>query len=119
MLKEDKLVQLIADACLDEKAGDVVILDVGELTIIADYFVIASGRSTVQVKSIVEHVEEKLEEHGILPARREGQEQGQWAVLDYSSTILHVFRQQERDYYKLEDLWGGAKEVAVENNLNI
>ncbi|MEN6348547.1 MAG: ribosome silencing factor [Syntrophomonas sp.] len=118
MLKEDKLVQMVADACLEEKAGDVVILDVSELTIIADYFVIASGRSTVQVKSIVEHVEEKLEECGVNPARKEGHEQGLWAVLDYSSTILHVFRQQEREYYELENLWGGAKEVAIENSIS-
>lgn len=114
MIDHDKLVQLVADACLDEKASDLIILNVSDLTIIADYFVIASGRSTVQVKSIVEHVEEKLEEHGIMPIRKEGHEEGLWGVMDYGSTILHVFRQQEREYYRLENLWGEATEVAIE-----
>lgn len=114
MIEHDKVVQLVADACLDEKAVDLVILKVGDLTIIADYFVIASGRSTVQVKSIAEHVEEKLDEYGILPLRKEGIEEGIWAVMDYGSTILHVFRQPEREYYKLENLWGEAKKVALE-----
>ncbi|MDD3268932.1 MAG: ribosome silencing factor, partial [Syntrophomonadaceae bacterium] len=95
MIDHDKLVQLVADACLDEKASDLIILNVSDLTIIADYFVIASGRSAVQVKSIVEHVEEKLEEHGVMPIRKEGHEEGLWGVMDYGSTILHVFRQQE------------------------
>ncbi|MDD2619458.1 MAG: ribosome silencing factor [Syntrophomonadaceae bacterium] len=114
MIEHDKLVQLVADACLDEKASDLIILNVSDLTIIADYFVIASGRSTVQVKSIVEHVEEKLEEQGVMPIRKEGHEEGLWGVMDYGSTILHVFRQQEREYYKLENLWGEAMEVAIE-----
>ncbi len=114
MIEDDKLVQIIADACLDEKAGDLIILSVGDLTIIADYFVIASGRSTIQVRSIVEHVEEKLKEYGVMPIRKEGHEEGLWGVMDYGSTILHVFREQEREYYKLEDLWGDAKEIAIE-----
>ncbi|MEN6326849.1 MAG: ribosome silencing factor [Syntrophomonas sp.] len=114
MITHEKLVQLVADACLDEKANDLTILNVADLTIIADYFVIASGRSTIQVKSIVEHVEEKLKEYGIMPIRKEGLEEGLWGVMDYGSTILHVFREQEREYYKLEDLWGEAREVAIE-----
>lgn len=114
MLKEDKLAQIIAEACQDEKAQDVVILDVSELTIIADYFIIASGKSTIQVKSIVDYAEATLEEYDISPIRREGHQQGVWAVLDYGSIILHVFRNEEREYYALENLWGDARRVAFE-----
>ncbi|MDD2511027.1 MAG: ribosome silencing factor [Syntrophomonas sp.] len=113
MLNEEELAQAVAAACLDEKAVDVVILDVSELTIIADYFVIATARSRVQVQSIVELVQERLKEFDISPSRIEGLEQGSWAVMDYSSTILHVFRPEEREYYDLENLWGDAREVDV------
>ncbi|HBK52452.1 ribosome silencing factor [Syntrophomonas wolfei] len=113
MLNEEELAQAVAAACLDEKAVDVVILDVNELTIITDYFVIATARSRVQVQNIVEMVQERLKEFNILPSRVEGVEQGNWAVMDYSSTILHVFQPEEREYYDLENLWGDAKEVDV------
>lgn len=113
MNQDQELMQMVAEACLDENAQRLTILEVSELTTLAEYFVIASGRSTVHVKSIVEHVEEKLKEKGILPLHREGGQHGIWGVLDYNSVILHVFRQEERDYYNLEDLWGGARQVVL------
>lgn len=114
LIRDDKLIQLAADACEDEKAIGITVLDVSEQTIIAEYFVIASGRSIVQVKSIVEHVEEVLEKNGIKPLRRAGQNEGLWIVLDYGFFMLHVFRQQEREYYNLENLWADAKEISFE-----
>ncbi len=114
MIKEDELVQIIADAALEEKAVDLVILDVNEKTIIADYFVICSGRNIIQIHSIADNVEKKLKEMGINILRREGYEQGRWVVLDYGSTIIHIFREEERDYYKLENLWADARKVAVQ-----
>lgn len=115
MIEIDKLVQIIADAALEEQAIDLVILDVNEKTIIADYFVICSGRNLVQIRSIAENVEHFLEKLGVNVLRKEGHEEGKWIVLDYGSTILHIFRQEERDYYKLENLWADARKVAVEN----
>lgn len=111
MITEDRLVQIIAEAALDEKASNVVILDVSKLTVIADYFVIASGRSQIQVRSIAENVEKTLAAAGIFPTRREGYQESKWVILDYNSTILHVFRQEERDYYDLENLWADASQV--------
>lgn len=114
MSKESDLVKVIADAAWEENAIDLVVLDVGELTIIADYFVICHGRSTIQIQSIAVNVEEVLrEKKGILPLRRDGMEKGKWVVLDYGSVIVHVFAQEERDYYSLEKLWGDAKDVQV------
>ncbi len=110
-MNQEELMQEVAEACLDENAQRMTVLEVSELTVLADYFIIASGRSTVHVKSIIEHVEEKLKEKGIVPLHREGGQQGIWGVLDYNSVILHVFRQEEREYYNLEDLWGGSRHV--------
>ncbi len=110
----DELVRLIAEACEDEKAIDVTVLNVNELTVLVDYFVIASGRSVIQVKSIVEHVEEVLEEVGVKPIRRAGHTEGKWVVLDYGSIMVHVFRQEEREYYNLENLWGDAQVIQFE-----
>ena len=108
MIEINKIAELIAAACEEEKARDIMILEVNDLTIIADYFVIASGRSVVQVRSVIEHVQDKLKEIGLLPSRIDGHTQGTWVVLDYDSVILHVFRQEEREYYQLETLWGDA-----------
>lgn len=114
-MNEQQLVQMIAGVCLEEKARDILILDVSELTIIADYFIIASGRTLIQVKAMADAVEMKLKEAGIMPLRKDGVAQGVWAVLDYGSVIVHLFRQEERDYYGLENLWGDAKEVLVQD----
>ncbi len=115
MEKIKELVKLMAEACEDEKAIDVTVLNVHELTVLVDYFVIASGRSIIQVKSIVEHVEEVLEENGVVPLRRAGHAEGKWVVLDYGSIMLHVFRQEEREYYDLENLWGDAQVMQFES----
>ena len=114
MHKDEELVQIIAEACLDEKALDVIILQVSELTVIADYFIIASGKSVVQVKNIVDYVEAAMAEYDIAPIRREGHQEGVWAVLDYGPIILHVFREQERQYYNLENLWGDARQIQIQ-----
>lgn len=114
MLKDEKVMQIIAEACQDEKAEDIVVLDVSKLTVIADYFIIASGKSAIQVNSIVDYVEETLKDYDIHPIRREGHQQGTWVVLDYNFIILHVFRAPEREYYDLENLWGDAHKVEFE-----
>ncbi len=102
-----ELARKIADIATEEKAMDVVVLDVRHLTVLADYFVVASGRSTIQVKMIAESIEDMLLEEGHRALRREGFNEGRWIVLDYGSVIVHVFRDQEREYYQLEKLWAG------------
>lgn len=114
MDKIEDLAKIIAEACEDEKAVNVTILNVHDLTTLVDYFVIASGRSVVQVKSIVEHVEEVLGKTGVAPLRRAGHGEGKWVVLDFGSIMLHVFRQEEREYYDLENLWADAKHIQFE-----
>ena len=109
-----QLALLAAEACDDRKAGDIVLLRVEEISSIADWFVIATGFSDVQVRAIARSVEDKIEEEsgGRLPLRKEGQKEGRWVLLDYGEVIVHALTPDERSYYDLESLWGhGEKEV--------
>ena len=103
--KPRELALCVVEALLDKKAEDLLALEIAHLTIIADCMVIASGRSMIQVKALADHVEEKLSEEEIRPLRREGYAEGRWIVLDYGAVIVHIFHEQEREYYHLERLW--------------
>jgi len=103
----EHLARQAAEACDDRKAVDIRLIRVEEISSLADWFVIASGLSDVQVRAIARSVEDRLEQdHGRLPLRREGQSEGRWVVLDYGELIVHVLAAQERAYYDLESFWG-------------
>jgi ribosome-associated protein len=106
------LALLAAEACDDRKAGDIVLIRVEEISSIADWFVIASGFSDVQVRAIARSVEDRIEEEtGRLPLRKEGQTEGRWVLIDYGEVIVHALTPDERSYYDLESFWGhGEKE---------
>ena len=106
-LDSESLARLAAEACDDRKAVDIRLIWVEEISSLADWFVICSGLSDVQVRAIARSVEDTLEEGvGRLPLRREGQSEGRWVVLDYGELIVHVLTPQERAYYDLESFWG-------------
>ncbi|MEW5865461.1 MAG: ribosome silencing factor [Bacillota bacterium] len=92
-----------------KKALDVVLLDVHELTIIADYFVLASGTTSTHVKAITDAILEELKDRSVLPLHREGTVEAGWIILDYADTVVHVFHVREREYYDLERLYRGAR----------
>ena len=97
---------LICKILSDKKANNIVFLDVEKKTSLCDYFIIAGGRSKTQVQSLAENLEEKLKkEYDIIPQRVEGVQGGRWAVLDYADVIVHLFGDEERDFYRLERLW--------------
>ncbi len=99
-------VQLICKYLSSKKAKGIVYIAVEHKTSLCDYFVVAGGFSKTQVKSLGENLEELLEkQHGLIPRRREGIREGRWAVLDYSDVIVHIFGDEERDFYNLERLW--------------
>lgn len=111
-METEKLVKLICDVLVNKKAQDVVKINVTEKTSIADYFIVASGRSASQVKSLAEHVEEETEKQlGVSVKRREGMTEGRWVVLDYGDVIVHVFNDEQRLFYHLERLWGDGEKV--------
>lgn len=98
-----------ARAAADKKAERITILDVSELLVITDHFVICSGNSERQVRTIAEEVERALQaRRGIKPLRREGERESRWVVLDYVDFLVHVFHKEDRDYYDLERLWADA-----------
>ena len=99
------MVEKITRTLYEKKALDIVALDVAPLTVITDTMVIASGRSTIQVRTLADEVEEKLSEMGEEPLRKEGQQDGRWVVLDYGEALVHIFHPQEREFYRLDKLW--------------
>ncbi|AEF17586.1 MULTISPECIES: ribosome silencing factor [Thermoanaerobacterium] len=102
----------------DKKALDIKGLYVGELTTVADYFVIASGTSTTHVKSLCDEISEKLAEDGVYVNHIEGYNSATWILMDYGSIVVHIFTKDERSFYSLERLWGDAKEIALDNALS-
>ena len=105
------LALLAADACDDRKAVDILLIRVDEVSSLADWFVIATGLSDVQVRAIARSVEDRLEvEAGRMPLRKEGQSEGRWVLLDYGEVIVHVLTPSERSYYDLEAFWGHGEQ---------
>jgi ribosome-associated protein len=100
-------------AALDKKALDVVVLDVGPLTSIADYLIVCSGRSDRQVQSIAQAIEGAVGAEGERPISIEGMQRGQWVLLDCVDVIVHVFYQPVREFYDLERLWEHAPRVQL------
>lgn len=105
--------RLAADVCLDSKANDVVVLDLHGVTDMTDYFVIASGTSDTHVRSIAEHLVERLGAAGVRVQAVDGLAHGRWVALDFVDFVVHVFHPSLRSYYQLERLWGDAPALAL------
>ena len=97
----------------DKKAQDIVVLDVGKLTSLGDYFVVCSGTSSTQVKSLADELDEKIKATGIKSRRVENDRASHWVLLDYGDVICHIFYHETRDFYCLERLWGDAPRVEL------
>lgn len=106
---------LFVQAALGRKAEGIVVLDVRELTSIADTFIICSGRSNRQVSAIAEHIERFLKEHKIRALSVDGKKEGHWVLMDYGDIIIHVFYEETRSFYDLEGLWVDAARITTES----
>ncbi|MBI3757745.1 MAG: ribosome silencing factor [Deltaproteobacteria bacterium] len=102
-----------AQAALDKKAYDLVILEIGAHTSVADYFVICTGRSDIQVQTICRAVEEAMAKIKVRPLAIEGFTHGQWVLADFGDVVVHVFYETARDFYNLERLWSQAPRCAL------
>ncbi|MEB3307411.1 MAG: ribosome silencing factor [Cyanobacteriota bacterium] len=112
------LAEQAAEACDDRKAVDIRLIRVEDVSSLADWFVICSGLSDVQVRAIARSVEEQLEQRsGRLPLRREGQREGRWVLLDYGELIVHVLLPEERSFYDLEAFWGHGEQTRYLSSL--
>jgi ribosome-associated protein len=101
----------VARAASDKQASRIVILDVREPIVITDYFVICTASSVRQIRSLLDEVERVTRDMGVKPIRREGEGEAGWWLLDYFDVVVHVFAEEEREYYDLERLWRDAPEV--------
>ena len=106
-----ELAHRLVEIASDKKGNDIVMLRTAELTTMADFFVICSGRSDRQVQALAGAILDELRDDGIRPLGVEGKASSRWVLLDYGSVIVHVFAPEEREYYGLERLWGKAAKV--------
>ncbi len=95
----------LCEALYNKKAMDIVAINVADKTVIADWFVICSGRVSAQVKALCDEIENKAPEFGLAPIRREGYSEGRWIVIDFGAILVHIFHPEERAYYNMERLW--------------
>lgn len=106
-------VKIAVKALDSKKAANVRVIRVGDLTILADYFVIAEGTSSTQVKTLADEVEFQLEENGVQKLRSEGYSSASWIILDYGDVLVHSFHKETRSFYSLEKLWSDGEEVDI------
>ncbi|ABO51026.1 iojap-like protein [Desulforamulus reducens MI-1] len=112
-LSPKEIVDIAHQAANEKKALDITVLDISKISIICDYFLICTGRSSTQVQSVAEHIEEKLKEAGVKLLRMEGFREGSWILLDYGDIVVHIFQEMDRSFYNLERLWGDANVVEM------
>ncbi|GGJ12080.1 ribosomal silencing factor RsfS [Alicyclobacillus cellulosilyticus] len=105
-----------AQAAAGKKAEDILVLDIRDLTPIADYFVICSANSGPQIEAVAHAVKDRMEELGVPCRGTEGLDEARWVLLDFGDLVVHVFRPEEREFYHLERLWGDGRAVPFEAN---
>lgn len=110
--RTQKTVRLVAQAAEDRKAEEITVLKVSEVSYLADYFVIVTGFSHVQVRAIYQAITQEVEEEAQrVPISIEGQREGTWVLIDYGDVVVHVMLPEEREFYSLEAFWGHAERV--------
>ncbi|MCT4596577.1 MAG: ribosome silencing factor [Vallitalea sp.] len=108
----------IALKALDDKQGEEIkVLDIKEITVLADYFVIAHGNNKSHIKALIDRTEEMLSKNGYEPKQIEGYQSASWILLDYGSIIIHIFGKEDRLFYDLERIWSDGKNIDVQELL--
>ncbi len=113
MNKQNNIIKLIANALEEKKAEDITILDIHEISIMADYFIIASGNNINQVHALCDYVEKELAKENHHKKQTEGYENGNWVLMDYGDFIIHIFDKENRLFYNLERIWRDGKEIKI------
>ena len=117
MTTEKQMAQLVCRALDEKKVRDIKVIDIHEVSVIADYFVIASGSNQNQVQAMVDNVEEQLGRAGFEPKQVEGVRNSSWILMDYGDVIVHVFDEENRLFYDLERIWRDGKTLDMEEFL--
>lgn len=106
-----EFVKVAVELLEEKKAENIKVLDIHEISVMADYFIIASASNLSQVKAISDQLEQKLFENGLKLLHSEGYQTARWVLLDFGNIIIHIFYKDEREFYQLERVWGDAKEI--------
>jgi len=112
-LESIEKLKLALKAALDKKAENPVILDLRELTSLADYFLILTSNSDTHARTIADEIKKKLKEKGVIPISVEGYDNADWILLDYGDLLIHIFKPEVRELYNLESLWMDAPKIEV------
>lgn len=113
-LNSEVKVRLMAEAADAVRAEEIAVLDLRELTIIADYFLICTGKSSIQLRAIADRIEEKLREIGLRKLRVEGYQEATWILMDYGDVVAHIMAAEQRAYYDLEAFWSEANRLELD-----
>lgn len=114
-ITSDQLAKFIAAYAADKKAADIVVLDMRQLASFTDFFVICSGNSEPHLKAIASAIEEGMrKDHDVKPRRMDGFPMSQWVIADFNDVVVHIFHEDKRGYYSLEDLWSDAPRLALD-----
>lgn len=116
-ISQEKAVETIIKALDSKRAEDIQLIGIKDLTIVADYFIIANGTSNTQTKALADEVEFQMKELGVEPERVEGYAGATWIILDYNDIVVHVFYKETRSYYNLERLWSDGDQVDIDKYL--
>ena len=110
-----EMVKVDYDALTDKKAINTKIIDISNISVLADYFIIASGANEKQVQAMADNVCERFAENGVEPRQTEGYHSANWILLDFNDIIVHIFNHEDRLFYDLERIWRDGKSVEIEN----
>ncbi len=116
-MTQEELIKAAVKILDGKKAEDIRVIEIRDLTIIADYFIIADGTSVTQTRALADELEFRLKEMGREPRQIQGNNGSNWIVLDYSDVVIHIFYKETRDFYNLERLWSDGKDVDIEKYL--
>lgn len=114
MREQAKMAKIAYEALEEKKGEDIKIIDISEISVMADYFVIANGMNMSQVQALVDNVEEKLHKAGFEMKRMEGNRSSTWVLLDFGDVVIHVFDSEDRLFYDLERIWSDGKVISVD-----
>ena len=110
-MSQKELAKLAIVGLEDKKAQDIKVIDISEVSVMADYFIIASGSNRNQVQAMADNVEEKLHDAGVLPRQIEGYQTANWILMDFNDIIVHIFNEEDRLFYNLEKIWMDGKVI--------
>ncbi|MCD5323644.1 MULTISPECIES: ribosome silencing factor [Pontibacillus] len=113
-MESKELMKIAAQACEDKRAEDIIAMDMQNVSLIADYFIICHGTNERQVQAIARGIKEAAEEQGMIVKRMEGFEESRWILVDLDDVVCHIFHKDERNYYNLERLWGDAPSYSMQ-----